>query len=117
MVLTYGKIIFPKRRFLMDLPDVVAKLVEIHQHDQREAGQDDADKVTPFCCPLTDLKEFDSLLIPAIVRRLARELGHPLPKGTRVKNIYCSPDGRTKLTIREIAGHFVATYVPEGCNV
>ena len=46
----------------MELPDVVAKLVEIHQHDQHESGQDDTDKVTPSCCPLTDLKGFDSLI-------------------------------------------------------
>jgi hypothetical protein len=101
----------------MELPDVIAKLVEIHQHDQWESGQDDADKVTPSCCPLIDLKGFDSLLIPPIIRRLARELGHPLPKGSRVKNIYCSPDGRKKLTIREIATRFVATYTPEVCKV
>jgi hypothetical protein len=101
----------------MELPDVVAKLMEIHHHDQRESGQDDANKVTPSCCPLTDLKGFDSLLIPSIIRRLARELGHPLPKGTRVKNIYCAPDGRKKLTIREIAKRFVATYAPEVSKV
>jgi hypothetical protein len=101
----------------MELSDVIAKLVEIHQHDQRESGQDDANKVTLSCCPLIDLKGFDSLLIPAIIRRLARELGHPLPKGTRVKNIYCAPDGSKKLTIREIAERFVATYAPEGGKV
>ncbi len=101
----------------MELTDVVAKLVEIHQHDQHESGQDDTDKVTPSCCPLSDLKGFDSLLIPSIIRRMARELGHPLPKGTRVKNIYCAPDGRKKLTIREIAIRFVATYAPEASQV
>jgi len=101
----------------MELPEVVAKLVEIHQHDQQESGKDDADKVTPSCCPLTDLKGFDSLLIPSTIRRLAREFGHPLPKGTRVKNIYCGPDGRKKLTIREIAQRFVATYAPEVSKV
>ena len=101
----------------MELPDVIAKLVEIHQHDQRESGQDDADKVTPSCCPLTDLQGIDSLGIPSTVRRLARELGHQLPKGTRVMNIYCSPDGRKKLTIREIATRFMATYAPEVCKV
>ena len=101
----------------MELPEVVAKLLEIHRHDQQESGQDDADKVTPSCCPLSDLKGFDSLLIPPIIRRLARELGHPLPKGTRVKNIYCAPDGRKKLTIREIAHRFVATYAPEASKV
>ena len=101
----------------MELPDVVDKLLEIHRHDQHESGQDDADKVTPSCCPLSDLKGFDSLLIPPIIRRLAQELGHLLPKGTRVKNIYCAPDGRKKLTIREIAERFVATYAPEVIKV
>ena len=101
----------------MELPDVVDKLVEIHQHDQHESGQDDAHKVTPSCCPLKDLKGFDSLLIPSIVRRLARELGYSLPKGTRVRNIYCAADGSKKLTIREIAQRFVATYPPEASKV
>src|SRR5262249_61494113 len=108
---------YQKGGYMMELPDVIAKLVDIHQRDQRESGQDDADKVTLSCRPLTDLKGFDSLLIAPTIRRLARELGHPLPTGTRVKNIYCSPDGRTKLTLREIAERFVATYTPEVCNV
>jgi hypothetical protein len=68
----------------------------------------------PFELPL---KGFDSLLIPSIVRRLARELGYSLPKGTRVRNIYCAADGRKKLTIREIAQRFVATYPPEASKV
>src|ERR671918_165843 len=58
-ILTPGKINLPERGCLVKLPDVIAKLVEIHQHDQRESGQDDADKVTPSCCPLTDLQGFD----------------------------------------------------------
>src|SRR6266850_7628854 len=85
-ILTYGKIILPERGSCMELPEVVAKLVEIHQHDQQESGKDDADKVTPSCCPLTDLKRFDSLFIPLTIRRLASEFAHPLPKGTRVNN-------------------------------
>jgi hypothetical protein len=93
---------------------VIAQLVEIHRHDQREAGHDDTGKVTPSCCPLTDLKGFDSLLIPPIVRRLAKAMGRPLPKGTRVKNIYV--DGGRKLTIKEIAKRFVGEYVPEVCK-
>jgi hypothetical protein len=99
-ILTDGKIVLPERGGCVELPEVVAKLVEILRHDQHGSGQDDAEKVTPSCRPLSDLKGFDSLLIPSIVRRLARELGHLLPKGTRVKNIYCAPDGRKKLTVR-----------------
>lgn len=98
----------------MDQSDVIEKLVEIHKNDQAEAGQDDAAQVTATSAPLSDLKGFDSLLIPGIIRRLARELGHPLPKGTRIKNIYVLQS--KKLTIAEIAGRFIEEYMPEGSS-
>ena len=70
----------------MELPDVVAKLVEIHQHDQRESGQqDDADKVTPSCCPLTDLNGFDSLLIPSDYPQTGPRTRPPAAKGNSCK--------------------------------
>ena len=69
----------------MELPDVVDKLVEIHQHDQRESGQDDADKVTPSCCPLTDLKGFDSLLIPLNYPPACPRTRLPAAKGNSCK--------------------------------
>ena len=64
---------------------------------------------------MADLKGFESDFIPEIVRRVARELGCPLPKGTRVKNIYVEK-GR-KLSIREIARKFIEKYAPKGCKV
>ena len=73
--------------------------------------------VSPRSCPLTDLQGFDSDFIPEIVRRLARALGHPLPEGTRVKNIYVSQDRQRKLTIEEVAKRFVAMYAPAESNV
>jgi len=99
----------------MGLDEVIAKLVEIHREYQIGGGLDDADRVTPHICPLADLKEFESDFIPEIVRRLARELGQPLPKGVRVKNIYV--DKGRKLTIREIARKFIEKYAPKGCRV
>ena len=99
----------------MATADVIAKLVQIHQEYQRSGGFDDADKVTAEVNPLDDLKGFESDFIPEIVRRVARELGNPLPKGTRVRNIYVEK-GR-KLTIREIGKKFVEKYAPKEVKV
>ncbi len=92
----------------MGTDDVAAKLAQIHREYQQNGGFDDGDKITADSRPLADLNGFESDFIPEIVRRIARELGNPLPKGTRVKNIYVEK-GR-KLTIREIAKKFVENY-------
>jgi hypothetical protein len=99
----------------MATDDVVAKLIQVHREYQKTAGFDDGDKVTADSCPLSDLAGFESDFIPEIVRRIARELGHPLPKGTRVKNIYVEK-GR-KLKIREIAKKFVEKYAAKEVKV
>src|SRR5947209_9441919 len=99
----------------MDTDDVIEKLIEVHKEYQEDGGADDADRVTATARPLADLKGFESDFIPEIVRRVARELDCPLPKGTRVKNIYVAK-GR-KLTIRELARKMVATYAPKEGNV
>jgi len=98
----------------MEPDDVIEKLIEIHREYQEDSGADDADSVNANARPLADLKGFESDFIPEIVRRVARELNCPLPKGTRVKNIYVEK-GR-KLTIREIAGKLVAKYAPKECK-
>jgi hypothetical protein len=99
----------------MEPKSVVGKLVEIHREYQDAGGYDDTDQVTADSRPLADLKGFDSDFIPEIVRRVAREVGCPLKKGVRVKNIYVEK-GR-KLTIREIARKLVEKYAPRGCTV
>jgi hypothetical protein len=99
----------------MDTDAVIAKLIEIHREYQKDSGFDDADRVTADVRPLADLKGFESDFIPEIVRRVARELGCPLPKGTRIKNIYVEK-GR-KLTIRETARKLVEKYAPKGCKI
>jgi hypothetical protein len=99
----------------MDHADVVRTLIQIHRDAEADGGFD-PDRVTPGACPLTGLKGFDSQLVPQFVRLLARILGHPLPKGTKVKNIYVSKDGKRKLTIDEVARRFLETYAPEVCR-
>jgi hypothetical protein len=99
----------------MDNADVVQTLIQMHRDAEADGGYD-PDRVTPTACPLTGLKGFDSQLIPQFVRQLARALGHPLPKGTRVKNIYVSKDGKSKLTIDEVGRRFLETYAPEVCR-
>jgi len=99
----------------MKVADVIGKLIEIHKVYQADSGFDDTDRVTADARPLADLKGFESDFIPEVVRRVARELGAPLPKGTRVKNIYVER-GR-KLTIREIARKLVEKYAPKECQV
>jgi hypothetical protein len=99
----------------MEQGDVVRKLIEMHRAAEADGGFD-PDQVAPSACPLTGLKGFDSQLIPQFVRQLARELEHPLPKGTKVKNIYVSKDGKRKLTIDEVARRFLETYAPEVCR-
>jgi hypothetical protein len=66
--------------------------------------------------PLADMQGFESDFIPEVVRRLAREVfGEPLPKGTRVKNIFV--DKGRKLTVKEIAKKFLSNYAPRGVKV
>jgi hypothetical protein len=99
----------------MGTDEVIAKLVEVHREYQEDGGFDDAERVAADARPLADLKGFESDFIPEIIRRVARELGFPIPKGTRVKNIYVEK-GR-KLTIREIGRKLIETYARKECKV
>lgn len=99
----------------MEPKTVVAKLAEILR-DYQEPGQTPASEpITPDTKPLAEIKGFDSHFIPEIVRRLASELGSPLQKGVRVRNIFVER-GR-KLSVREITRQFIEKYAPTGCAV
>src|SRR5260370_35709850 len=97
----------------MVLSVVTEKLVQLHREIQGVCGCDPT-AVTPECRPLDDLPGFDSVLIPGAVRARARALGSPLPKGTKIKNIYVTDDGKRKRSIKEIAQAFCRTYAAEG---
>jgi hypothetical protein len=99
----------------MDPRTVAGKLAE-NLRDYQEPGQTPTNEpITPDTRPLADVKGFDSHFIPEIVRRLATELGCPLRKGVRVRNIFVER-GR-KLSVRDIARKFIEKYAPKGCTV
>lgn len=83
--------------------------VEAHKEMQDDLGNPGA-TVGPSTTPLNDLKGFRSLLIPNVIRAVARGLGIPPPKGDEIRNIYVSNDGRRRLTISEIAQAFGDKY-------
>lgn len=93
---------------------VATKLVAIHKEYQEQGGFGDAAKITASSRPLGGLEGFESDLIPEIVRRLARELGHPLGQSVRVKNIYAEKG--EKLSISNISQRFFDLYVPKDAN-
>ena len=99
----------------MDIETVIPKLREILREYQDVEPDSDVDSITPDTKPLADITGFDSHFIPEIVRRLARELEIPLPKGTRVRNIFV--DGGKKLPVREIAHIFMEKHALKGCKV
>lgn len=96
----------------MQIDDVIAKFKQVHRDYQEAGGFKDSEKVTADSRPLADFEGFESDFIPEIVRKIARELGRPLEKDDRVKNIYVH-DGR-KLSVREIANKFVEKYGAKG---
>jgi hypothetical protein len=95
----------------MDSVAVTEKLIELlKDYLDGDTGKAPIDGDTR---PLEDMKGFESDFIPEVVRRLAREVfGEPLPKGTRVKNIFVEK-GR-KLSVKEIAKKFLSNYAPKG---
>jgi hypothetical protein len=106
--------IFLPEEVNMDPDKVSAKLSEIlAEYVEEEPGKNPVNVNTR---PLEDMKGFESDFIPEVVRRLAREVfGEPLPKGTRVKNIFVEK-GR-KLTVKEIAKKLLTNYAPKGVKV
>lgn len=93
----------------MSIGTVTEKLSEILK-DYQDGEKNPIDGDTR---PLEDMKGFESDFIPEVVRRLARDVfGEPLPKGTRVKNIFVEKG--QKLTVKEIAKKFLSNYAPKG---
>jgi len=91
---------------------IAEALVAVHQEIQRDLGQDPS-QVTRSTCPLTGLAGFQSPLIPNALRALGHRVGISFPEGTRLGNLYVSRDGRSKLTIDEIAAQFNERYCQE----
>lgn len=97
------------------MTNVTQKLCDILSEYQDE-GEAKRKPVNGDTCPLDDMMGFESDFIPEVVRRLAREVfGEPLPKGTRVKNIFVNKG--KKLTVNDIGNKFEETYPSKGVKV
>ena len=96
----------------MDLVTVLEHLRRLHRDIEADAGYDPT-AVRDDVFPLDGLNGFDSLLIPNVIRGLARAVGRPLRKGVRLRNPYVGSDRKTKLTLRGIAKRFCALYGKE----
>lgn len=92
----------------MDTAIVEQAFIDAHENMQNELGQ--SASVGGSTTPLNDLNGFGSVLIPNIIRGVARRLGIDPPKGDEIRNIYVSKDGKRKLTISEIARNFSDRY-------
>ncbi len=87
---------------------VLEELKRIHRDIELDAGKD-PDLVADDVRPLESLGGFDSLLIPNVIRELAKAVGRTLKKGERLRNPYVGPDKRT-LTLRDVAKRFCDIY-------
>ena len=92
----------------MDTATIEQAFIDTHRDMQNELGQ--SASMSASTTPLKDLKGFRSVLIPNIIRGVARKLGIDPPTGNEIRNIYVSNDGRRKLTISEIARNFGDRY-------
>lgn len=92
----------------MDTATVEQAFIEAHKDIQEDLGQGAV--MSRSTTPLSDLKGFRSVLIPNIIRNVARRLGMAPPGGKEIRNIYVSKDGRQKLSISYIAQNFRDMY-------
>ena len=92
----------------MDEATVLGVLKTLHQDIEVDAGKDPA-LVGDDVMPLDDLGGFDSILIPNIVRGLAKEMNVTLQKGVRLQNPYVGSN-KKKLTLRGVAKRFCELY-------
>ena len=97
----------------MDHATVLEHLKSLHREIETDDGKD-PNAVGDNVFPLDGLNGFDSPLIPNVIRGLAKAVGLLLPKGVRLRNPYVGSDGKTKLTLRDVAKRFCELYGEEG---
>ena len=93
----------------MDHATVLEHLKRLHREIEADDGND-PNAVGDDVFPLDGLSGFDSPLIPNVIRGLAKAVGPPLPKGVRLRNPYVGSDGKTQLTLRDVAKRFCELY-------
>ena len=92
----------------MDEAAVLEQLKKLHREIEIDAGKDPA-TVKDDVLPLDALGGFDSVLIPNVIRGLAREMKVSLEKGVRLRNPYID-SSRKKLALRDVAKRFCELY-------
>ena len=97
----------------MDHATVLEHLKRLHREIEDDDGND-PNAVGDDVFPLDSLSGFDSPLIPNVIRGLAKAVGLSLRKGVRLRNPYVDPDGKTQLTLRDVAKRFCELYDKEG---
>ena len=93
---------------MLDEAKVWEQLKKLHREIEIDAGKDPS-AVKDDVLPLDGLGGFDSLLIPNVIRGLAREMKVTLEKGVRLRNPYVDSN-RKKLTLRDVAKRFCELY-------
>jgi hypothetical protein len=92
----------------MDEAAVLEQLKKIHREIEIDAGKDPV-LVKDDVLPLDGLGGFDSVLIPNVIRGLAREMKVALEKGVRLRNPYID-SSKKKLVLRDVAKRFCELY-------
>src|SRR5690242_11462326 len=92
----------------MDEATVLEQLTKLHQVIESDAGKDTA-VVRDDVFPLDELAGFDSVLIPNVIRGLAKAVGVTLEKGARLRNPYLDSN-KKKLRLRAVAKRFCELY-------
>lgn len=92
----------------MDEAVVLEQLKKLHREIEADAGKDPS-VVNDDVLPLDGLGGFDSVLIPNIIRGLAREMKVSLQKGVRLRNPYIDSN-KKKLKLRDVAKRFCELY-------
>lgn len=87
---------------------VLEQLTKLHQEIESDAGKD-PEAVKDDVFPLDELAGFDSVLIPNIIRGLAKAVGITLEKGARLRNPYVD-SSKKKLRLRAVAKRFCELY-------
>ena len=92
----------------MDEAIALEQLKKLHREIETDAGKDPA-TVKDDVFPLDELGGFDSVLIPNVIRGLAKEMKVTLEKGVRLRNPYVD-SSKKKLTLRAVAKRFCELY-------
>src|SRR5690242_5852103 len=95
----------------MNEATVLQQLTKLHREIESDAGKDPS-AVNDDVCPLDDLAGFDSVLIPNVIRGLAKAVGITLENGARLRNPYVD-SSKKKLRLRAVAKRFCELYKEE----